>query len=513
MAMDNSLRDRIFELALVGSLMALAIVVRLRGIGDQGLRFYDEGTYCRFGTTLLLGSGKTIFYKPGTAVLMWLAFKAFGHCDSAGLVLSALVGIATVVLAWWLVRRIAGRFAAAGTAAAFAAMPYMLFYHRSAMTEANYFFLALASLVFVVLGLGGSSAGGILPTMYWLAAGLCGGFGFTVNAPAALIYALVVLGGLVHLHVNRAGRRRMAMLLAANAVGFLCGWAVPQIITAPYVSETSVAMSAVHRLGNVVQFHPRLFWLKYLWGYAGWPVLVLAALGAYGLWKVRHPYRHLLTVLGAGLFGFYLQTGMSWPRIYFPLVLPVGLMAGLGVQYVLGRWIPRPMARWGVVIGLCGAMVGYGFEHSLPTLRLHSGYWDAQKFLVDGQAECVITAHNWGMFTAFIPAKLIYGGDQLARAFGPDADTNAPQGCFKWFVDNYGATHIVIDYFFWKLLSPSARQRFGEYIRSHPPDKTIPNPVAGDYETLAEDGEPSLSILDDPNARFIYIWRVGSPTR
>jgi len=517
---ENSLTQpssysRTIELALVGAIIALAIIVRMRGISEQGLRFHDEGTYCQFGTTLLLGEpgyGREIFYKPGMAVLMYGAFAAFGHADSSALLLNSLIGVGTVVLAWYLMRRLAGRFAAFGTAAACAAMPYMLLYHRSAMTESPYFFLALASLTFMVVGLDRSdreAERSAAPTLYFVAAGLCAGFGYAVNAPAALIWALVVLGGVVHLHGRRGSARDIAIFVAANAVGFACGAAVPQAICNPF-APAETAFSPADRLRNILDFSPRFFCLRHLFRYAGPPALILAGLGAFHAWKTRHRFHRLLIILTAGLLLFYGQTDMTWPRLFFPLVLPVVLLAGFGVDFMAEHFGRTLLRRWGIALALAAVMIGLGLWQSQPIINLRSGYREAALLLDKEKSYNAITFHGWTILGALTGRRFVADTREslFANCFGPASRETPPQRIGK-FVGKYGSTHLVVDYFFWKQLrSPAVRERFARFLETNPPDEIIPNPIAGHRPTIAEDGESSLDILDDPNARNIYIWRL-----
>ena len=517
---ENSLTQpcsysRTIELALVGAVVVLAIIVRMRGISEQGLRFHDEGTYYQFGTTLLVGEpgyGREIFYKPGMAVLMYGAFAAFGHADSSALLLNSLAGIGTVILAWYLARRLAGRFAAFGTAAACAAMPYMLLYHRSAMTESPYFFLALASLTLVVVGLDRAdreAERSTAPTLCFVAAGLCAGFGYAVNAPAALIWVLVVVGGVVHLRGRRVSARDIAIFVAANAVGFACGAAIPHAICSPF-APAETAFSPEARLGNILQFSPRFFCLRHLFRYAGPPALILAGLGAFRAWKTRHRFHRLLMILTAGLFLFYVQTDMTWPRLLFPLVLPVVLLAGFGVDFIAEHSGRTLLRRWGIVLALAAVMIGLGLRQSLPIINLSSGYREAARLLEKEKSYNAITFHGWTILSALTGRRFVAdtGHSLFANCFEPGSRETPPQRIRK-FVGKYGSTHLVVDYFFWKQLrSPAARERFARFLETNPPDKVIPNPIAGHRPTIAEDGESSLDILDDPNARSIYIWRL-----
>ena len=517
--MNSQRRHRTAELAFIGLLMVVAAFVRLHGITNQGLRFYDEATYLRFGATLLLGDGPEIFYKPGTAMLMALAFKLLGHSPAAAMTFNALVGTATVALMYLLARRLAGTFAALAAAAACAVMPYMLFYHRSAMTEANYFFLALLSLCLMVLGLERTRTGrknAIWAAILFVLCGVCGGFGFRVNAPAALIWALVVLGGVVQLYFNAVRIRDLAVMLAGCVVGFIYGSVLPKFVCAGYEPASS-DVAPLDRLAAALQFSPRLYWLWYLFVYCGPLVLVLAGVGAWRLWAGRHRHRWLLTILAAGLFAFYVQTSKNWPRMYFPLVLPAVLLAGPGAAYLVERFGRTAPRRWMTAAILCCAMLCHGAWQSWPVMQLRSGYAQAGRFLAEDTMQRMITVHGWVIFSVVTPGgldpekiRIDTQAGVLARSFMPGTALG-PEESFQWFADNYGATHIVLDYFFWKMLSPGARERFAEFVKIHPPDAIIPNPVAGHYPTVAEDGD--TSILSDPNARFIYIWRVGRARR
>ncbi|MBM4046455.1 MAG: hypothetical protein FJ279_15200, partial [Planctomycetes bacterium] len=135
-----------FRWAILAGVLLLAAGLRLWGLGELGFRYADEGTYALFGMEMLKGSRGFIYFKPGQAALTWLAFKAFGVSMLSPMLLSALLGIASVLLIYLVTRELYGEDAGLVSAACAAAMPYLLYYHRSSLSDGNYIFLDLLGL-------------------------------------------------------------------------------------------------------------------------------------------------------------------------------------------------------------------------------------------------------------------------------------------------------------------------------------------------------------------------------
>jgi mannosyltransferase len=137
----------------LGAIVALAAVLRFSTLGDQSF-WRDEAS-----TALAMGGGlgdllsrvaDTEGMPPLYFVLAWLWSKAFG-VDEAGLrSLSALIGTATVPVAWLLGRRLAGERAGLIAALLTATSPFLVWYSQEARSYALLVALcALATLAFV----------------------------------------------------------------------------------------------------------------------------------------------------------------------------------------------------------------------------------------------------------------------------------------------------------------------------------------------------------------------------
>jgi hypothetical protein len=138
---------------LLGATVALAALLRFPTLGEQSF-WRDEAS-----TALAMGGGlgdllsrvaDTEGMPPLYFVVAWVWSKAFG-VDEVGLrSLSALIGTATVPVAWQLARRLAGERAGLIAALLTATSPFLVWYSQEARSYALLVALcALATLAFV----------------------------------------------------------------------------------------------------------------------------------------------------------------------------------------------------------------------------------------------------------------------------------------------------------------------------------------------------------------------------
>jgi mannosyltransferase len=222
-------------------------------------------------------------------LLAWGWSRAFGTGEVALRLPSALVGVATVPVAWGIGRELAGRRVAIVTAALVAVNPLFVWYSQEARAYALFvFFVALAMLCFL--------RADREPTPRRLAA-------FAVSASLALLthYFAVFLLAPMCLWLLR-GRRRMT-LPAVGAIGVVGLALIPLALAqGGHGTQWIGAWAFVERLEAIPQY--------YLTGYSGAPLghgvellvalAILAGVG-FGLWRTLTPRESDSALLALGI--------------------------------------------------------------------------------------------------------------------------------------------------------------------------------------------------------------------
>lgn len=211
--------------ALVGILL-LAAWLRLWGLGRERL-YGDEAEYALVAGSLShawdallypplegIAAGPFVSQPPLALYLMAATMRILGPTDLAAILPSALLGVATVLAVYALMRRLASRRAALAAAALLAVLPFHVEMSRSAMLDAPFVF-------FVVLTLHAMVAWSRTGRARWaLASGASAGLALMTKLPGIVVCAFVALAFLAVAAFRRDARfLAHAPLMAAPAVG------------------------------------------------------------------------------------------------------------------------------------------------------------------------------------------------------------------------------------------------------------------------------------------------------
>jgi len=342
-------------------LVAAAAGLFLAGLGTDAMRDWDEATYAAVAREMRASGdwltprldGRPFHDKPPLGFwLIAVAQAALGDTELAARLPSALLGVAGVLAALLLARRLGGRRAGLIAGAMLASAPQWLRFSRQAMLDVP---LAAALALAFLAALAGSWA--------WLGAALAGAI--LIKGPAALV-ALPPLA--VWAALDRSARATAARGVAA-AVALAAPWHAWQLaVHGGAFARTYLGINVAARLGSAVEGNagPWWYYLEYVffhwvdpWHWLGAAAAV--AFTASALRSSRKPERALLAAwFWTVLVGFSLAaTKLHW---YAMPIYPA-------LAAITGTWVggsPRDTARrraalagLGVAtLALAGAEVG-----------------------------------------------------------------------------------------------------------------------------------------------------------
>lgn len=247
-------------------LPALALAIRLVYIATLPPRIVvtfeaDPITYDQIATNILNGkgfSGASFYYPPGSDVLtsFWdplypyflaAVYSVFGHSIPAVRVIQALIGAASVAMAWHIGRRLAGPTPGLIAAAILAGYPFLLYYTGQLLTETLFIGLILAT---VTAGIEAMRTGNF---RWFLGVGVLGGLA-TMGRAEAFAFTVAYIPWAAWCSRRTTGNRWI--------VALAIGWFATAATLAPWT------------IRNAVQF--------------GRPIITTTKLG-YNLYKYYHP--------------------------------------------------------------------------------------------------------------------------------------------------------------------------------------------------------------------------------
>jgi hypothetical protein len=393
------------------AIVALAALIRLWGLGGQPVLYFDSGVYLGEGaflasaaqraTSALFAPGPASplermalatedgtdahppdIAKPGHAILLAVSMLLLGKTALAGALVSALAGIGTVALTYWIGMRGWGSRVAIPAAILLAISGQHLVYSREPLVESDgLFFATLASLIYLQAR---STRGLVLAGLVW-------GVAFACNNRLSYLPAVFLVAELA----RWPGWRGLVRRGLAIAGGLLTPLAA---IEALYLVARGIGRAAgvrtdfpdyAQQLVDFTRMNPpdrvRLDeWPTYFVDVALMDGLGLLALMLVGvgvlLWRIRRPPLARADLLLAGsllvplaLYSVY-STGEVRLR-HFSLALPwVMLAAALGLEWFAtlvkrsaerlgsqlhGRTgeVVRSWSAAGVLAGLVGVLV------------------------------------------------------------------------------------------------------------------------------------------------------------
>jgi hypothetical protein len=333
-------------LITLACVLLLVAVVRIRLLNTPLER--DEGEYAYAGQLLLQGIPPyTLVYNmklPGTYAAYAVVLLLFGQ-SPAGIHFGLLVvNIATVVLIYFLGRRLFGNTAglAAGSSYALLSMGVSV---QGLAAHATHFVVlpAMAGLLLLLKGIESDRV------RHYLGSGIMMGLAFMMKQPGVVFPAL---GGLFLLFILARRKPFSWRLLIANAGTYAVGAVLPFGLTCLALYRSGVfskfwfwtfsyAREYVSQIGLAEGFHNLLETSAVVMGPAA-SIWVIAGAGLAAQWWHRDARAHAPFGVGLLAFSFLgICPGLYFRPQYFILILPVvALYAGLAVS-ALSQYLAR----------------------------------------------------------------------------------------------------------------------------------------------------------------------------
>jgi uncharacterized protein (TIGR03663 family) len=384
------------EAVVFGVIVALAVVLRLAGLGTQPL---SDAEACQALVGWQLYQGQPIdqgTYSPLLATLNLIGFALLGASDFVARLGPALLGVALVVLPIGL-RRQTGRIGALAASALLAVSPTALYLSRMASGDTP----ALVGGLAVVVGLANwlDPAAGLdarADRGRWLLLSAVGLVVMLTAAPVAYsMLALLLVFGLFVV-VSRRQQVRADWTVAASLraewlahrAGYMGVFLVAAAITTALFFNPGGLGAAVNLLGEwgrrfgspaaFTYLEPRVVAPNYpavfLMGLYD-PLVLLAALFGLALVLMRRRLVDLFLVwwFFGGLVLDLLRAGRSSGQVLLPLV-PAALLAGLALGSLLGS-LQREgtWSREGMMVGAGCVISAYGYIQLMTYVRAGGG--------------------------------------------------------------------------------------------------------------------------------------------
>ena len=352
------------ELALWGVVVLAGLVLRLIDLGDRAFH-HDESQVAYF--SFLYWRDHTYEYNPllhgpWQYMLTALTYAIAGVTDFTARLAPALVGSAMVALPFFCRKQI-GRIAALTAAVLLAVSPTVLYFSRFAREDIHIAALTLAVVVVVFRFLDRPRAWHPVAVFVLLAATL------TVKESALFFGALSLL--FIALTVVKQGplgpvaRAARALpwwswVAAVVAFAYFYLFLFTSLFTAwdhwDAIREGIDYWSGQQDVGRGGE--PWFFYFSVLGGHE-WPIVVLAAVGAVAVALRPTAMTVFLIVWFAGSLAFYTWASEKFAWLALHPLLPLILLAGIGVEAI---WRARRRAlkvAGGLVIAVGAVYLGY----------------------------------------------------------------------------------------------------------------------------------------------------------
>jgi len=303
--------------------------------GTLGLQSFWDDEAVTVGVVLAPGLWTTLGHIPSSEaspplyyVIAWVWTRVFGHSEVGIRSLSAVLGTATIPVAWWAARTLVSRSVALATAALVAFSPEMVWYSQEARGYALLVLLCTASLGFMAAAI--RTRSDRMLTWWAVVAALAIGthyFGAFVAIPEAAVLLWLLR------------ERRRAVLVRTAGVGAVGVALLPLAIhQAGYGHDLWIRYLALgHRLGQA--------WKEFTIGRAATPpshllpithaVVIAAALVA---------LRGGLRLHAGARRGFALALGIGIAALAIPLALRLVGEDYFYARNLIGAWIALAVA-------------------------------------------------------------------------------------------------------------------------------------------------------------------------
>jgi uncharacterized protein (TIGR03663 family) len=377
------------ELGAFVALVVLGAVLRFVALGDKPLH-HDESIHAWFSWRALHGNAyeyDPVYHGPLPLDLITFVFALVGAGDAAARVAPAVLGTMLVALPFFLRRQLGG-VAALAAAGFFCLSPAYVYFSRFAREDIDVAFLTLA-LVATVFNF-------LDRPRRWHPALILGLLAASF-ATKESTFITVFLGGLFFIaafareYRQARALRSMPLVQRLTSVGgdaWLWGATTFAVVyTVLFTNFFFHPAGLVDGLTDGIRYwltqqpvgrgsQPWFYYLVLFGGYE-WPALLF---GALGIWSaVRNPtlFRVFLVWMFLGSVVVYSWAGERMPWLFLHPLLPLLLLAGLGVQLVWGH--RRPAVRVALVAAAC---VGAAYTVRSTTALAYANAANPKEILV-----------------------------------------------------------------------------------------------------------------------------------
>jgi 4-amino-4-deoxy-L-arabinose transferase-like glycosyltransferase len=446
------------EPACLGTILALAAVLRFYNLWRRGLVYWDEGKFALEGIRMeaalhgLFGSGAVVAgkavgtAKPTHALLIGLAYVIFGVHDYAALYLNAVCSVLEVGVVYVIARRLFGMPAALLSALFLAVSEYDVIYARSVLSESDADLLLLCGVLVWV----GVRERVVLGTA---CAGLVMGLAFTTNYRLVVYIAAIVGFDLFWTWRQRGwlpAGQRAALWIAGLAVAPLA-WQLVDLVTRAhglvlFRSEMTGGTSwylrevfyQLHQgKQSVTHFNPLAYLQWYVQRSGIWMLILLLAGIARAVWTRLYAW---LAMAVPVFVPFLIYT-------FAPFIVPRNLDAALPFAAILSAatvitaidWIWSARVRLLLIVIAAAALGAAGAVMSWRLTAERSGY---------AQAAVYVERHDTGRAVASNEILVFYLRGSGAHCRAPNLRSNV----FRLSADvRSGYEYAILDHFSWNL--------------------------------------------------------------
>ena len=333
----------------LGLLLFAAGVLFFAGLGRLPLLEPDEGRNAEVGREMLASgdwitphfNGLAYLDKP--AVFFWMvaaSFKTLGVSEAAARLPSALMGMATVLLVWFLARRMFGNSAEVRAGLIFAACPLALVLAREVIFDMTLTFLVTVAMVAFWLG---EESDFRQP---WFDALMFAAMGLAVITKGFVGILIPMISILIYLAVRRQWSEWRRLRWGWGLLVFLAAalpWFIAVSLRNPdfpryaFWNESLkrfTTTTATHRGGGIFYYLP-----VFLGGFFPWSLFLLLA-GWHRLRRWRElnqeAGRPILFLLSwaAWVFVFFSASHSKLPTYFLPAIVPLCILMGRAWQEV-----------------------------------------------------------------------------------------------------------------------------------------------------------------------------------
>jgi 4-amino-4-deoxy-L-arabinose transferase-like glycosyltransferase len=371
----------------LGLLLLAAALLFFAGLGRLPLLEPDEGRNAEVGREMLLSgdwitphfNGFAYLDKP--AVFFWMeaaSLKLFGVSETAARLPSALMAAATMLLVWFLARRMFGNSAGLRAGLIFAACPLTLVLAREVIFDMTLTFLVTAAMVAFWLA---EESGFRVP---WFDALMFAAMGLAVITKGFVGILIPLIAVLIYEAARGRWREWLRLRWGWGLLVFLAAalpWFLAVSLRNPdfpryaFWNESlkRFTTAAAHRGGGIFYYLP-----VFLGGFFPWSLfLLLAGWNRLRRWReLRQPTARPMVFLicwAAWVFVFFSLSHSKLPTYFMPAVVPLSILMGRVWQDAAKEQHGRP-PDWltaGFVLLLALGVLVAAASHSWLYTSLH----------------------------------------------------------------------------------------------------------------------------------------------